>query len=667
MKHRALGPWLALASLASACQSYDFVYQPDSDRHGLHLRFVVRVPAKADILLVIDNSGSMYPRQAALKNSITDLLAALAPQDTSYRIGIVSTDAYGGTWDCAGQPLIKQPGFDPSWLPGARGNCERPEVLLARPHDGAAGRLMAAYDPVEFDPDHPATHLLRTLLTTPEERAAFVALRPTGPATGPTGLHGERGVRFVIDRDSIQAEACTACESIELAGVCAPAADGRPPTCTKGSPCFDQCAGPVAAALVTAYFRSNVNGLGIDGSGYEMGLLGGLLALGIDPSQSDDASAVNPPGTLAAFDGANTFTELGPSGSVVGSWLRPDAMLGLMLISDEEDCSMPIAALDQRDTLESGATPPQPEASMCYQHGQNGLPDVQGKLMYAPARLARLLGLKKGSAARIAVGLIGGLRQQGSDAHPDHEAAPADCVSTDRLPLQADGQPSSHCSCAKFALPADGDQWCAYTLDTSLPSAGLPSCDGMAAHRYVEFAAAFGRRSFDSICRAGGSCLADDECGGRLCIDNQCTKPCTADADCGLMGFCSQGACGQRCATFVDCRSGRTCEGGVCVSGYGPELARFASIAGSNCFDLDAAIQPADGNPAYITVRRTPATRASQGGQPEELPRVDPGAATAGWYYEADDNRVCLNGVERQSGDVYDLFVLTRDYLDKTH
>ena len=71
-------PWLALLS----CQQYDFVFQPDADRQGSHLRFVVERPSKADILFVIDNSVSMTEEQVALGDSIGVLLGALAPQDT---------------------------------------------------------------------------------------------------------------------------------------------------------------------------------------------------------------------------------------------------------------------------------------------------------------------------------------------------------------------------------------------------------------------------------------------------------------------------------------------------------------------------------------------------------------------------------------------------------
>ena len=72
---------------SGACQDYDYVFQPDADREGTHLRFIVQQPSKADIVFVIDNSRSMRDEQDALKASIGQMLDLLAPRDTSYRIG----------------------------------------------------------------------------------------------------------------------------------------------------------------------------------------------------------------------------------------------------------------------------------------------------------------------------------------------------------------------------------------------------------------------------------------------------------------------------------------------------------------------------------------------------------------------------------------------------
>src|SRR5207249_662593 len=89
-----------------ACQGYDFLFKPDTDQQGVHLKFTVETPSKADILFVIDNSVSMTEEQTALLDSVAVLLtdpnAGLAKQDTSYRIGITSTDVIGFDKDCAG-------------------------------------------------------------------------------------------------------------------------------------------------------------------------------------------------------------------------------------------------------------------------------------------------------------------------------------------------------------------------------------------------------------------------------------------------------------------------------------------------------------------------------------------------------------------------------------
>src|SRR5262245_63646372 len=93
---------IAVSTLVVACQSYDFIFQPFSDRQGVHLRFKVDTPSKADILFVIDNSESMAQEQTQLAAALKFMLQRLAPLDTSYRIGIVSTDAHGFAADCNG-------------------------------------------------------------------------------------------------------------------------------------------------------------------------------------------------------------------------------------------------------------------------------------------------------------------------------------------------------------------------------------------------------------------------------------------------------------------------------------------------------------------------------------------------------------------------------------
>ena len=118
---------LAVVACFAACQSYNFTFQPNADRHGVHLTFKVQTPSKADILFVVDNSSSMLSKQQTLTDSITVLLDTLAPLDTRYRIGIVSTDAHGFVTDCNGttNPPVFSNNMTNQAL-GAKGNCTQP-------------------------------------------------------------------------------------------------------------------------------------------------------------------------------------------------------------------------------------------------------------------------------------------------------------------------------------------------------------------------------------------------------------------------------------------------------------------------------------------------------------------------------------------------------------
>jgi hypothetical protein len=55
--------------MLGGCQSYDWVYQPNADREGTHLVFKVEQPSKADILFVIDNSGSRSRRRSPTRST----------------------------------------------------------------------------------------------------------------------------------------------------------------------------------------------------------------------------------------------------------------------------------------------------------------------------------------------------------------------------------------------------------------------------------------------------------------------------------------------------------------------------------------------------------------------------------------------------------------------
>jgi hypothetical protein len=485
---------LVLVVALAACQRYDWVYQPKTDRQGLHFTFTVQTPSKADVVFVIDNSDSMYEKQLALRDSLESLLTTLAPNDTSYRIGIVSTDTIGWTTDCSGYPYV----FRPEWLPTTLDRCDKPSVVLRRPHDGAFGRLMAAYSPEWFDPDNTAyDSVLRGTGVAADviarRRAAFLKLVPTSAEVGPrdasnkpTSVTGSEGVPWVIDRDIVRTDACKACDSCDCA---APE--------YKKSECYMNCVAPVSQAIVRAFFSSNIEGLGIYGSGWEQGVRASLLAVGINSDLSIDRAVDYGESTMKS-GGPNTFTVLDANGKPVkgARWLRDEAILGVMYVSDEQDCSMPANAFPALHALEEPRN--QPVGSGCYQ--SDGL-----AILTDTTRVVSLLKERKGkSSSRLALGFIGGVEpsavgdyQYGSGVAHDCHVAPVGSTSATT--------PSYSCQC--LASQATDQRWCSYSQN--LPPVSSDKCDALAGSRYVDIANAF-RHTYDSICQSNyGGALSE--------------------------------------------------------------------------------------------------------------------------------------------------------------
>lgn len=531
-----------------SCQAYDFVFQPDSDRLGTHLRFNVETPSKADILFVIDNSISMTEEQAALAESIDVLLESLAPLDTSYRIGIVSTDAHGFLTDCNDTPLSLRP----DEIMGAKGNCVDSNVVLQRPHDGTRGRLLAAYEPEAFNAaNYPEL--------SDTQQAILSGMLPTDSS----------GARWVIDRDQLMQEACVACEC----GLC-----------DKGDACAAECADPIATALVKAYFKANVSGLGIAGFGWEEGLKSALWAVGIDPRDNNDTTALTPTLDLTATPGGfNTYAPTDALGvTTEQSWTRDDALLAVMFVSDEQDCSMPDYLMGLRMGYEDNVG--EPTGSICYQ-------ELAQQAFLSSTRMGQLLLTKKGgSRARVAVGVIGGVRKTGTGKFVGRSAVAEDCYA----PTPAAADPANNCTCLTGAAPT----WCSYSVDKSGAGAGLASCDAFAGSRYLAFSGQFTRKTFESICRND-------------------------------------------------------------TGSFGPALADFARIATLACFDLNG-VDPANQNADNIVVKRAPAGSADY----VELPQTTADSDLQGWYYDAVDHKICLTNLERLVGDAYDIFVLTKNFLE---
>lgn len=605
--HRVLtkGGWLvAVAALAAGCQRYDWVYQPNTDRQALHLVFTVQTPSKADVVFVIDNSDSMAEKQVALSNSLGSLLTTLAPNDTSYRIGIVSTDTIGWTADCSGNPYV----LPSSYLPTTLDRCDKPSVVLRRPHDGAFGRLMAAYSPEFFDPDNTAYNAsLRAGTMTPDEiaiaRAAFLKLVPTSATEGPrdasgkpTSKTGAEGVPWVIDRDIIRVDACKACkeaaEALGQVGVDCLA------TGFKNSPGYLHCVAPVSQAIVQAFFNSNVEGLGVSGSGWEQGMRASMLAVGIDSDLSYPGPALDPGTSTMRPNGENTFTVLDAAGHPVkgARWLRDEAILGIMYVSDEQDCSMPAATFPQIRALEEPRN--QPVGSGCYQ--SDGL-----DRLIRTDRIATLLTARKGSAARVTLGFIGGVEPTAVGEYPYGAGSASDCVATGSAGAQTS---SDLCRCLSTA--SSDQRWCAYSEN---PQGATALCDALAASRYVEVVDRF-RHTYDSICQSSyGNAL--QEFARRLisaCFElDMNAQPANND----------------------------------------PANIQVVRTAKSEETDAQPTLQ------AYLGSCSEPRDGSGWCYMPADV--ADP--------QNPQKPQVCLQGYDRLIGDVYDIFVVTTDKYDPAH
>ena len=130
----------------------------------------------------------------------------------------------------------------------------------------------------------------------------------------------------------------------------------------------------------------------MDGFGWEEGIKSALLAVGLDPEESGNAS----PGYNLLAEGApNTFVVDGQE----SSWVRDDAVLAVAFVTDEEDCSMPTHLMQLRHQYEENGMP---VGSICYQ------PEQRERFLDVSEMAGQLL-VKKGEAqSRLTVSLIAG-------------------------------------------------------------------------------------------------------------------------------------------------------------------------------------------------------------------------------------------------------------------
>lgn len=599
---RRLAP-LTVAVLVG-CQTYDFTFEPDTDLQQVDLDFVVQTPSQADILFVVDNSISMTEEQAALIDSFDAFINDLSRSDTAYRIGVTSTDAVGWSsqleGDCVGDPfpMPLQNGF------GSKGNCALGAVSqLAYPHDGARGRLLAAYDSDVYDINDASYDAL-----SPANKSALESLFPNGPFTGPCEtvntpgtacdaanppfrVQGTEGAEWVIDRELTNLNACKACGCGE----------GE---CERGNACFDNCATPVAGAYVRAVFRANIRGLGTAGQGWEQGMRAGLLAIGVEPADPSDELALNPvddltDATRPAGEAPNTYVVVDEVGNTFRtSWIRDEALFAMMFVTDEQDCSMSQAFFDNgKSCFEEGCelnpANNRPTGSVCYQSiGQQNL--------VAPGQMSRLLLRKKGEIeSRVAIGLIGGLTRP--DPGNRSIASPDDCVANEPVPAgEEEATPETACRCVT-GLP--DVRWCEFT-DNANAATSPPTCDALGGERYTQFTDSFARRTYESVCRADFSRALIDfgDIAKLSCFDLNEIRPANGDPS-------------------------------------------------------NIQVLRAPRNLAEVGVAPTPLLRTTNGSEEEGwyyVPGVDGGS-----------DQICLNRIDRLIGDRYLIRILSTDAIDQ--
>lgn len=378
---------------------------------------------KVDVLLVVDNSVGMKSEAPAVHAELEKLATRLKAAKIDYRMGITSTDYEGSYEDCDGMPF----GDGPRGV----GNCDRREVLLDPFHDGTLGRLISAHDPQAFlASNYPMWDDVRDALE--------LLWRLETPS--------------VLEGRTLRRDACWACNC---------------DVCAAGNECFDGCASKVEDTLGQSYLRSNLAGLGFRGSGYESGIATALLAVGIDPREPTDAGALNPTDGLLRSGAANTYRD--------APWIRDDAALVVLFVSDEDDCSLPayLAEPDLRAGYEEDAG--NPVGSICYQ-------DAVGTQFLDIERMSDLLEARK-DCPGVATGFLGGVTNTGG-----HRTG-SDCTDF------AAAEDAQICSCIDLV----DLRWCEYTQYTS-DDGFLPQCTTLAGDRYVDFLAHSQASIANSMC-----------------------------------------------------------------------------------------------------------------------------------------------------------------------
>ncbi|HET6345307.1 MAG TPA: hypothetical protein VFH51_10250 [Myxococcota bacterium] len=221
----------------------------------------------------------------------------------------------------------------------------------------------------------------------------------------------------------------------------------------------DPQAGAKNAALADAFITS-VRRVGTSGDSRESGLAAALAALGVGPMADPNVAAYN------------------------AGFVRADADLAVVILSDEDDCSRTTASLLQ--TGVAGWT-----AEQCYEA------TLEGERLSPNDAIASLAAVKGGDVARVRAGvIIAGMT--GSEG----AFVPASC-------LAVNGKATTACGCWSYAgtnMPTycefnsqDGQPCGVSTLASCdaatrcvhpVSGACLPDCSAMGGYRYHQFVTA---------------------------------------------------------------------------------------------------------------------------------------------------------------------------------
>ncbi|MFO0693658.1 MAG: hypothetical protein U0230_08900 [Polyangiales bacterium] len=274
---------------------------------------------KVDLLFLIDNSNSMASEQALLRQQFPRLVEGLVTGDpdldpttpnlvpvTSLRIGVIDSDmGVDGVGENAGEPKLPTCGYDP-----ATGF----DVERARHGDDGL--------------------LVRQARSTVSYRDSMGIVQ-TVPVADPTDATGATNLN--CDFDGMGGDDLLTFATLPAFLSFDPPSGGAPSTTD-----------------VNAYVRrvACMTNVGTGGCGFEQQLESMLKA--ITPSASVP--------TGGAFYAAPTEPTRGSGHgddpSTNGSWFRPDSLLALVLVSDEDDCS----AKDRR-VFDYDAAPPYDDPS----------------------------------------------------------------------------------------------------------------------------------------------------------------------------------------------------------------------------------------------------------------------------------------------------------------